>query len=135
MLRLPCANIQTKLRALKLLLRFEIKSRSSFLDTTEVLETPPTDARTTEWQNQWNSLGSQTSHWMERGITPDQCLPNGCHQPGAVWKTIKRLRVGEGRCVASMKKWNNFQCMCMWRVTNNGAHHEIQPCLHQPLEK
>ncbi|KAK5913404.1 hypothetical protein CgunFtcFv8_007939 [Champsocephalus gunnari] len=60
---------------------------------------------------QWNSLGSRTSHWMERGITPGQRLPTGYHQPGAVWKTIKHLRVGEGRCVASMKKWKNFQCV------------------------
>ncbi|KAK5879234.1 hypothetical protein CesoFtcFv8_024557 [Champsocephalus esox] len=38
-----------------------LKSRSSFLDPTEVLETTPSpDARTSEWQNQWNSLGSHT---------------------------------------------------------------------------
>ncbi|KAK1883455.1 Major capsid protein [Dissostichus eleginoides] len=51
-----------------------LQSRSSFLDPTEVLETTPTDARTSEWQNQWNSLGSHTSQWMERGLTPDECL-------------------------------------------------------------
>ncbi|KAJ8414015.1 hypothetical protein AAFF_G00066130 [Aldrovandia affinis] len=53
-----------------------LSSRSSFLDTTEVLETR-IDARITEWQNQWNSLGSQTTQWMERGITPDECLATG----------------------------------------------------------
>ncbi|KAJ8406683.1 hypothetical protein AAFF_G00295990 [Aldrovandia affinis] len=58
-----------------------LSSRSSFLDTTEVLETTPTDARITEWQNQWNSLSRQTTQWMERGITPDECLPTGQDQP------------------------------------------------------
>ncbi|KAJ8394058.1 hypothetical protein AAFF_G00054020 [Aldrovandia affinis] len=48
-----------------------LSCRSSFLDTTEILETTPTDARITEWQNQWISLGSQTTQRMERGITPD----------------------------------------------------------------
>ncbi|KAJ8404076.1 hypothetical protein AAFF_G00344260 [Aldrovandia affinis] len=92
-----------------------LSSRSSFLDTTEVLETTPIDARITEWQNQWNSLGSQTTQWMERGITPDECLSTGQDPPWAVWKTLNCLRVGEGRCKVSMKKWKTTTsdaCVC-----------------------
>ncbi|KAJ8358355.1 hypothetical protein AAFF_G00013300 [Aldrovandia affinis] len=95
--------------------RKRLGSRSSFLDTSEALETTPTDARTTEWQKQWNSLGSQAAQWKERGITPDECLATGHDQPWAVWKTLNRLRVGEGRCKASMKKWNittSDACAC-----------------------
>ncbi|KAJ8416742.1 hypothetical protein AAFF_G00326200 [Aldrovandia affinis] len=95
--------------------RKRLGSRSSFLDTSETLETTPTDARTTEWQKQWNSLGSQAAQWKERGITPDECLATGHDQPWAVWKTLNRLRVGEGRCKASMKKWNittSDACAC-----------------------
>ncbi|KAJ8333881.1 hypothetical protein SKAU_G00412000 [Synaphobranchus kaupii] len=89
-----------------------LSSRSSFLDTTEVLGTTQTDARITEWQNQWNSLGNQTTQWMERGITPDKCLTTVHDQPWPVWKTLNRLRVGEGRCKVSMKKW---------KITTSGA--------------
>ncbi|KAJ8347471.1 hypothetical protein AAFF_G00197470 [Aldrovandia affinis] len=95
--------------------RKRLGSRSSFLDTSEALETTPTDARTTEWQKQWNSLGSQAAQWKERGITPDECLATGHDQTWAVWKTLNRLRVGEGRCKASMKKWNittSDACAC-----------------------
>ena len=76
----------------------QFSSRRSFLDTTKALETTPTVARTTEWQNKWSSLGSQTIQWEERGITPDKCLATGHDQPWAVWKTLNRLQVGEGRC-------------------------------------
>ena len=92
-----------------------LKSRSSFLDTTAELETTPSAARITEWHKQWSSLGSQTTRWTERGITPDECLATGHDQPWAVWKTLNRLRVGEGRCKASMKKWtltSSDACAC-----------------------
>ena len=36
-----------------------LPSRRSFLDTSAALETSPDIARTTEWQEQWNSLESQ----------------------------------------------------------------------------
>ena len=92
-----------------------LRSRSSFLDATAELETTPPAARIAEWHNQWNSLGSQTTRWTERGITPDECLATGHDQPWAVWKTLNRLRVGEGRCKASMKKWtltSSDACVC-----------------------
>ena len=92
-----------------------LKSRSSFLDTTAELETTPSAARITEWHKQWNSLGSQTTRWTERGITPGQCLATGHDQPWAVWKTLNRLWVDEGRCKASMKKWtltSSDACAC-----------------------
>ena len=92
-----------------------LKSRSSFLDTTTELETTPSAARITEWHKQWSSLGSQTTRWTERGITPDECLATGHDQPWAVWKTLNRLRIGEGRCKASMKKWtltSSDACAC-----------------------
>ena len=88
-----------------------LKSRSSFLDIAVELETTPSAARITEWHKQWISLGSQTTRWTERGITPDECLATGHDQPWAVWKTLNRLRVGEGRCKASMKKWT-LKCDC-----------------------
>ena len=92
-----------------------LSSRRSFLDTTKALETTPTVARTTVWQKKWSSLGSQTTQWEERGITPGECLATGHDQPWAVWKTLNRLRVGEGRCQASMKKWkltSSDTCEC-----------------------
>ena len=51
----------------------------------------------------------------QRGITPDECLATGHDQPWAVWKTLNRLRVGKGRCKASMKKWtltSSDACVC-----------------------
>ena len=92
-----------------------LKSRSSFLDATAELETTPPAARITKWHNQWNNLDSQTTQWTERGITPDECLATGHDQPWTVWKTLNRLRVGEGRCNASMKKWtltSSDACVC-----------------------
>ena len=46
----------------------------------------------------------------ERSNPPDECLATGHDQPWAVWKTLNRLRVGEGRCKASMKK--------KWKLTS-----------------
>ena len=83
-----------------------LPSRRSFLDTSAALETSPDIARTTEWQEQWNSLESQADRWKERGIAPEECLATGQDQPWTVWRTLNRLRAGEGRCKASMKKWN-----------------------------
>ncbi|KAJ8389486.1 hypothetical protein AAFF_G00120240 [Aldrovandia affinis] len=108
-----------------------LSSRSSFLDTTEVLDTTPTDARITEWQNQWNSLGSQTTQWMERGITPDECLATGQDQPWAVCKTLNRLRVGEGRCKVSMKKWKiTTSDACVYGESQTMEH--IMRCSQAP---
>ncbi|KAJ8348091.1 hypothetical protein SKAU_G00266800 [Synaphobranchus kaupii] len=107
-----------------------LSSRSSFLDTTEVLETTQTDARITEWQNQWNSLGSQTTQWMERGINPDKCLTTGHDQPWAVWKTLNRLRVGEGRCKVSMKKRKITSVACVCGESQTTEH--IMRCSQAP---
>ena len=92
-----------------------LSSRKSFLDTTKALETTTTAARITEWQRRWSCLGSQATQWRERGITPNECLATGHDQPWAVWKTLNRLRVGEGRCKASMKRWKlatSDSCTC-----------------------
>ena len=63
-----------------------LHSRSSFLDTSVALETTPP--------------------------APDKSLATGHDQSWAVWKTLNRLRVGEGRCKASMKKWNLTSDAC-----------------------
>ena len=95
--------------------RKQLPSRRSFLDTCVALETSPATARIVEWQEKWNGLKSQIAQWKERGITPEECFATSQYQPWAVWKTLNRLRVGKGRCKASMKKWNlatSDACAC-----------------------
>lgn len=91
-----------------------LRSRNSFLDSTEELETTPTMARTNLWRSQRSSLSNQTTQWTERGIIPNQRLTTGYDQPWALWKALN-LRVGKGLCKVSSKKWKmstTEACVC-----------------------
>lgn len=119
-------------------------SRSSFMDSTDTLESSPGSVRVCKWLKHWDVLGSQTAQCMERGITPNECLASGNDQPWTVCKTLNYLRVGGWCYKASLKKLNITSDSCVRWTTKHGASYDaalfhcapqktwlnqMQPCL------
>ncbi|KAJ8371111.1 hypothetical protein SKAU_G00111390 [Synaphobranchus kaupii] len=83
-----------------------LKSRASFLHTVPPLQSTKETAWTNIWRVEWHQLNTRAQEWMERGITPTECLASGHDLPWPTWKTLNRLRVEQGRCKALLKTWN-----------------------------
>ena len=74
-----------------------LPSRNSFLDSTEALNTPKHDARTTLWIEEWNTLGERSTEWRDRGSSQINILASGADEPWSTWRSLNRLRVQKGR--------------------------------------
>ena len=80
-------------------------SRNSFLDSTEALNTSKQYARTTLWVEEWNVPCEPSTEWRDRGIIPNEHFASGTNEPWSTWRSLNRLRVQKGRCLAMMKMW------------------------------
>ena len=84
---------------------YRLPFRNKFLDSTEAHNTSKQDARTTLWVEEWNVLGEQSTEWRDRGIITHEHLARAEKSPWSTWRSLNRLRVQKGRCLAMMKMW------------------------------
>ncbi|KAA8590406.1 hypothetical protein FQN60_014340, partial [Etheostoma spectabile] len=68
----------------------QLKSRASVLQTVLLLQTTQEIARTNIWKEEWNQLNTRAQDWMERGITPTECVASGHNRPSLTWKTFRQ---------------------------------------------
>ena len=63
-------------------------------------------ARANIWEDEWPTCDIRAIDWLNRGITPTECLVSGHDLGWITWKSLNRLCVEQGRCKALMKAWN-----------------------------
>ena len=78
-----------------------LKSRKSFLATTEPLDLDAASTRLQLWQERLATEPTDIS--ME--LSPVEKLPPGTDAPWKNWRCLNRLRTGTGRCGVSMQFW------------------------------
>ncbi|KAL1457059.1 hypothetical protein WDU94_001733 [Cyamophila willieti] len=74
--------------------RSRLKSRKSFLRSTEPLIMSPQERKEELWK-----------HTCSFDIPGKEEISPGFHLPYSTWKTINRLRVGVSRCKKTLSKW------------------------------
>ena len=79
-----------------------LPSRSSFLESTEALNTSKQDSRTTLWVDEWNALGERSTLWRDRGIIPNDHLASGRLQMGAQNVIKESFLGGNGMSLRSL---------------------------------
>lgn len=100
-----------------------LKSRASFLQTVSPLQISKQTARANMWKDEWSKHDTRAHEWMERGITPTECLASGHNLPWPTWKTLNRLRLEQGRCKALMKTWK-------YQTEDTGSCGSVQTMSH-----
>ena len=106
--------------------KHRLRSRNSFLDSTEALTTSKQDARTILWVEEWNALGDRSTEWRDIGIISNEHLASGTDEPWPTWRSLNRLRVQKGRCRAMMKKWKlSHTDVCDCGETDYGSSYDI----------
>ncbi|KAK5925803.1 hypothetical protein CgunFtcFv8_021431 [Champsocephalus gunnari] len=58
------------------------------------------------WEDEWQRNDTRALAWPDRGITPTESLASRHDLGWTTWKSLNRLRVGQGRRKALMKVWN-----------------------------
>ena len=66
-----------------------LRSRNSFISTSQPLLCKPAEARVTKWQNQWEATQSNLEKY---DIHPKEQLPSGDTLPWRTWRTANRVR-------------------------------------------
>ena len=106
-----------------------LKSRRSFLHSTESLDGPTNSERITLWSNHLQSVTRQVS------IGPSESLPPGSSQEWPTWQCLNRLRSGIGRCKVLMQKWGynrNGDTTCDYGEDQTMQHLLVCPLLPEP---
>ena len=78
------------------------------------------DARTTLWVEELNVIGDRSTEWRDRGIIPNEHLASGTDEPWSTWRSLNRLSVQKGLCLAMVKMWklsHTDACDCGERET------------------
>ena len=76
-----------------------LKSRHSFIHSTEPLVTKPATARVTAWSAHLQTVANKLLD------EPKESLASGSTLPWPEWMCLNRLRTGMGRCKHNMRKW------------------------------
>ena len=66
-----------------------LRSRNSFISTSQPLLCKPAEGRVTKWQNQWEATKSNLKKY---DIHPKEQLPSGDTLPWRTWRTANRVR-------------------------------------------
>lgn len=74
-----------------------LKSRKSFLKSTEALNGTPQQSRIDMWRASCN----RSEEWL----TPREELPPGHMEKWSTWRSLNRLRAGVTRCKSNLQKW------------------------------
>ena len=77
-----------------------LRSRKSFLHTVDTFSI----GASRRWKEEWDSNPSHIK-WETHGMEAKDEMAPGRDLRWTIWKTINRLRVGVGRCRASMHSW------------------------------
>jgi len=89
-----------------------LKSRKSFMTSTDPLMDSPPAARQRMWQNNWEKTESSLKTFS---IEPGEHLPAGRNLPWRTWRTANRIRSGKAATPANKKLWGyqtNDRCVC-----------------------
>jgi len=76
-----------------------LKSRKSFIHSTEPLVNNPSTSRIAEWSKHTQSMPDLLP------MTPNERLASGSSRAWPEWQCLNRLRTKMGRCKSNMKKW------------------------------
>ena len=109
-----------------------LRSRHSFLHSTEPLMQSPHSQRLALWTNH---LESAPHHVI---TSPRESLPPGYRESWPFWLCLNRLRSGVGRCKALMAKWgfnNEGQPVCECGEEETMSHLLICPLLPNPCSQ
>ena len=79
--------------------RKRLKSRNSFLHTTDELIRSPSTCRLEQWSQHLQSV----PHRLPQ--TPSECLGSGASGTWTEWRCLNRLRTKMGRCKHNLRKW------------------------------
>ena len=77
-----------------------LRSRKSFLHTVDRFSNGAAE----RWKEEWASNPAHTK-WETHGMEAKDAMAPSRDLRWTIWKTINRLRVGVGRCRASMHSW------------------------------
>lgn len=93
-----------------------LKSRKSFLRSTEALVGTSQQSRTNLWRVRFNSPGE----WL----IPSEKLPAGYTEKWSTWKSLNRLRSGVTRCKSNLFKWGLHveSPLCECGTTQTSSH-------------
>ena len=106
-----------------------LKSRRSFLHSTESLDGSAHNQRVTLWSNHLQSV----THKLSYG--PSESLPPGSSEEWPVWLCLNRLRSGTGRCKVLMQKWGysrDGDTACACGEDQTMQHLLVCPLLPEP---
>ena len=106
-----------------------LKSRRSFLHSTESLDGTAHGRRITLWSNHLQSV----THKLSYG--PSESLPPGSSEAWPTWSCLNRLRTGTGRCKVLMQKWGynrDGETTCDCGQDQTMQHLLVCPLLPEP---
>ena len=105
-----------------------LKSRHSFIHSTEPLVTKPAAARVTAWSAHLQTVANKLLD------EPKESLASGSTLPWPEWMCLNRLRTGMGRCKHNMRKWGYSEedTTCECREAEQTMKHLLEcPLLRQ----
>ena len=105
-----------------------LRSRNSFISTSQPLLCKPAEARVTKWQNQWEATQSNLKKY---DIHRKEQLPSGDTLPWRTWQTANRVRSGQAATPAAKHLWGyreNKHCMC--GAATCDLNHIMTSCTH-----
>ena len=108
-----------------------LRSRNSFISTSQPLLCKPTEAHVTKCQNQWEATQSNLKKY---DIHPKEQLPSGDTLPWRTWRTWRtanRVRSGQAATPAAKHLWGyreNKHCMC--GAATCDLNHIMTSCTH-----
>lgn len=99
-----------------------LKSRKSFLRTSEAITSTPSARRIELWRN-------VTSEELARKVKEEPAA--GYHLPYPTWKTLNRLRTGVSRCKQNLHRWGYItgDALCECGELQNAEHLLVCPKL------
>ena len=110
------------------LVKSRLRSRNSFISTSQPLLCKPVEARVTKWQNQWEATQRNLKKY---DIHPKEQLASGDTLPWRTWRTANRVRSGQAATPAAKHLWGyreNKHCMC--GAATCDLNHIMTSCTH-----
>ena len=104
-----------------------LKSRKSFIKSTEPINTTAEAARLELWRERLEPLDAS----VHLNISADEHLPAGAENPWTTWKALNRLRTQVGRSRVNMLKWgfSNEQESCDGGIRQTMQHLLVCPMM------